>query len=174
MLLVHDASAPSQTRWEEFCRDCHRVLVEPATDPDTRAMFVVSDGGGPDVLQRAQLLKALERSPVRTAVVSPSQGVFRIHAALQLFNARARCFEVPQLGAAMDHIGMHPRQFGEIASILNAVCARVPRALTARQLAEALGARHRREQLKTDSGIRGRNPLQVRQRSLFDRIRRGA
>src|SRR5690606_38567448 len=103
-------------RWEEFCRECHRVHVELVGDPDSRAMFVVSDGGGPNVLQRAQLLKAMERSAVSTAVVSPSQGVFHIHAALQLFNERARCFEVSELWAALEHIGMHLRQFGEIAS----------------------------------------------------------
>ncbi len=174
MVVVHDERAPLQARWEEFCRECHRLYVELGDRVERRAMLIVSDGGGPNVLQRAQLLKAVERLPIRTAVVSSSRAVRRIHAALQLFNARASCFDAAQLQEAMTHIRIGIRQYGEVAQVIEMLCHSVPGAHTADRLRSALADEYGRYQLKLDSGIRGAHPVAPRRRSLFERFRRGA
>jgi predicted exporter len=174
MVVVHDGRAPMQARWEEFCRECHRLYVELGDRVERRAMLVVSDGGGPNVLQRAQLLKAVERLPIRTAIVSSSGAVRRIHAALQLFNARASCFDAAQFLEAMAHIRIGIRQYGEVAEVIEALCFSVPSAFTANQLRLALADQHGRLQLKLDSGIRGAHPVAPTRKSLFQRFRRGA
>ena len=173
LVVVHNECAPAQTRWEEFCRECHRSYVE-LPGAETGAVLVASDGGGPDVVQRAQLLKAVERIPVRTAVVSPSVGVRRIHAALQLFNEHARCFDVPEWRDAMLHLGINPRQYGDLARTLAALCEVVPRAITAQTLRNQLADEHRRHARKLDSGIQGKGPAASGPIGLFQRIRRGA
>lgn len=173
LVVVHNECAPAQSRWEEFCRECHRTYVELAR-AESGAVLVASDGGGPDVVQRAQLLKAVERSPIRTAVVSPSSGVHRIHAALQLFNARAECFDTEQWKDAARHIGITVRQFGEVARVLEALCDVVPRAVTARTMLENFWIEHRRHQRKIDSGIQGKQLDVANRVGFLQRIRRGA
>jgi hypothetical protein len=126
------------------------------------------------VVQRAQLLKAVERIPVRTAVVSPSSGVRRIHAALQLFNERAQCFDVPQWREAAQHLGIIPRQYGDLARTLAALCDVVPRAITAQTLRNQFADEHRRHARKLDSGIQGKGPSSSGPIGLLQRIRRGA
>ncbi len=173
VVLVHDERPPTQLRWEDFCRECRRLYLHPRERRELPPMLVVSDGGGPNVLQRAQLLKAVERMPIRTAVVSSSTGVHRIHAALQLFNPSASIFELEQLLEAMNHIGINPRKYAELADSLDALCQLVPRAETARRLCGRLYGEYEREQRKLDSGIQGARPESSRT-GLLRRLRRGA
>jgi hypothetical protein len=172
LVVVHGGRPPTQTRWEEFCRECRRFVWQ-ADRAGARRMFIVSDGGGPGVLQRAQWLNAVERTQIRTAVVSPSQGVWQIHGALQLFNAEASCFAPVELKLALAHLGLVPRQFGELAGLLDGLAQLVSGAGTARELALELSEEHRRQQMKSDSGIRGREPVRLRA-SFLERFRRGA
>ena len=44
LVVVHNECAPAQTRWEEFCRECHRSYVE-LPGAETGGMLVASDGG---------------------------------------------------------------------------------------------------------------------------------
>lgn len=172
LVVVHGGRPPAQTRWEEFCRECRRFVWQ-AGRVAGRRIFIVSDGGGPGVLQRAQWLSAVERTPIRTAVVSPSQHVWQMHAALQLFNAKACCFAPSEIQLALAHLGLNHRQFGDLARLLHALGQLVPSAITAQGLALSLSEESRRLSMKSDSGIRGPQPLRQRA-SFFERFRRGA
>lgn len=173
LVAVHNSRAPSQTRWEEFCRECRRLFVELGR-LESRAVLVISDGGGPNVLQRAQLLKAMERAVVRTAALSSSPAVRQISAVFQLFNSSASCFDVEEWRDAMDHLGLMPRQFGEVADVLESVSEQVSGAVTAPWLCHQLHREHQRFRRKCASGIQDAAVAVERPMSFLRRFRRGA
>jgi hypothetical protein len=74
----------------------------------------------------------------------------------------------------MLHLGINPRQYGDLARTLAALCEVVPRAVTAQTLRNQLADEHRRHARKLDSGIQGKGPATSGPIGLLQRIRRGA
>jgi hypothetical protein len=52
LVLIHNASAPDAAEWQAYVREMDRTLAEAV---GTVHAFVVTDGGGPDAVQRREL-----------------------------------------------------------------------------------------------------------------------
>jgi hypothetical protein len=102
MILVHAKDAPSDDEWKVYLKDA-------TMSRDTiQGFLVVSEGGGPNTVQRAEMNEALEvekRGP-KTAVVTVSRIGRGIVTALSWFNPGIKAFSTINVPAALDYLGM--------------------------------------------------------------------
>lgn len=94
-LLVHSRHPPDDASWDAYLEDVRRM-------PSLEAMrtLVLTEGGGPNVRQRAALNAELRGQRTRVAVVSSSIMVQGIISTLGLFNRDIRWFSPPRLADA--------------------------------------------------------------------------
>jgi hypothetical protein len=136
-------------------------------------MLLMWDGGGPNVVQRAQLLSALEHRPFRTAIVTPSAGVVASVDPLRIFNPELRCFGLEEISDALRHAGVASRRYREVAALLQHLISEVPRARVSRRVLA-----HVEERLASDGStcmdsgvVNTRKPQNTRKRLLSQWLR---
>ncbi|MBL9106518.1 MAG: hypothetical protein JNL82_36680 [Myxococcales bacterium] len=100
VILVHSKDAPADDEWEEYIRDVRTWA------PTIRAVLVISEGGGPNSLQREQMEHALDRERFKgkTAVVTLSRVARGIVTALSWFNPNIKAFSTIQIPAALEYL----------------------------------------------------------------------
>jgi hypothetical protein len=99
-IVVHTADAPTADEWQDWLRQVREV------PPERLAILVFSDGGHPDVNQRATLEEMFAVHKPRVAVVLT--GALARHAltAISWFNPLIRPFRPGQGAAALDYLGV--------------------------------------------------------------------
>jgi hypothetical protein len=73
---------------------------------DEMRILVITDGGGPDRLQRNRLEAVLDGKSIRVAVVSDSAKVRFIASAIALLNREHRGFAVKELPKAFEYLSL--------------------------------------------------------------------
>jgi len=102
LILVHTKDAPVEADWKEY------VAAARQWKKDIQAFLVVSEGGGPNAMQRAELDEAIdiEHHPGKTAVVTVSRIARGIVTAISWFSPGIKAFGTNQLSQALEHLGM--------------------------------------------------------------------
>lgn len=101
VILVHGKDTPSDEEWTQYCEDTKRWRNS------IEGILVVSEGGGPNTMQRGSLEAALgEDFAGKTAVVTLSRIARGIVTALSWVNPRIKAFATNQMSAAFEHVGV--------------------------------------------------------------------
>jgi hypothetical protein len=100
IILVHTKEPPAESEWQEYVEEARQRRNE------LRAFLVVTEGGGPNAMQRAALDEAvgLEKHPAKTAVVTVSVVARGIVTAIGWFSKNIKAFSTNQLPAALDFL----------------------------------------------------------------------
>lgn len=69
LCLAHTKQAPLQDEWDEFVQAARDMIVRTGS----ARFLVLTEGGGPDALQREQINNACDGHPVRAAVMTDSR-----------------------------------------------------------------------------------------------------
>ncbi len=114
VILVHTKEAPSEPEWQEYAKRCGMWKE------DIRGFLVVSDGGGPSTMQRAELDEAIniEKHPGKTAVVTVSRIARGIVTAISWFSPGIKAFGTHQLPQAIEYLGW---PVNDVQSVVNEV-----------------------------------------------------
>lgn len=114
LILVHTKDAPEETEWKEY------VAAARGWKKDIQAFLVVSEGGGPNAMQRAELDEAIdiERHPGKTAVVTVSRIARGIVTAISWFSPGIKAFGTNQLAPAIEYLGASA---AEVEAVINEV-----------------------------------------------------
>jgi len=108
LLFLHTEQPPSREEWDAVMAD----LRQYAERSDVRRIvtLVVSDGGGPDVSMRAELMEyfKLHHLNMKTSVLTTSRFTRGIVSAVSWFNPQIKAFAPNRLPDAVNHIGLAP------------------------------------------------------------------
>jgi hypothetical protein len=141
---LHTANDPPPGEWAAACNNlADRVGVRDG-DFSSLRVFVVSDGGAPNVAQRKELFQVILRGyPVPTAVITTvvaTNPVKRgIATALHWLNPQFRVFEPSETRLAIDHIGIARSPFDPIWTVLQSLQGNMPPIKTLGLIATELG-----------------------------------
>jgi hypothetical protein len=104
LILVHTKDAPENDEWKEYVESARKWRQE------IQGFLVVSDGGGPNTMQRAELDEAIdiEHHPGKTAVVTISRIARGIVTAISWFSPGIKAFGTNQLHQAIEYLGTPP------------------------------------------------------------------
>jgi hypothetical protein len=106
LILRENADTPTDKDWDEFLD----ILVENRPRFPSLKILVMTDGGGPNMNQRKRLEKALDKRPVRVAVVSDSARVRFIVSTIAFLNPEIRTFSRKEIDDAYEHLSLTPRE----------------------------------------------------------------
>lgn len=100
VILVHSKDSPSDVEWQIYCDDVRKWCLQ------IRGILVISEGGGPNGVQRGELETALgiDTYKAKTAVVTLSRVARGIVTAISWFNPSIKAFSTIQIPAAMDYL----------------------------------------------------------------------
>ena len=128
IMFLHTRHAPSRGEWDESLSLIDRCAK--AGDFRRLRVLVVSDGGGPDATQRAEIQVLFKRQdhPLKTSVMLTSMIARRIVAAVSWFNPHIKSFSPRHFGEALSHLGLSSataprllREFSEMQRELSPV-----------------------------------------------------
>jgi hypothetical protein len=96
---VHTRDNPSDEEWEAWYRACEQVMKKHS---NVRAA-VVTDGGGPNAMQRGRINDLFQGRPQRVGVIAPTfvRGVIT---ALSWFNPEVRAFRPGDVNGLVAHL----------------------------------------------------------------------
>lgn len=115
LILVHTKDAPADDEWKAYCDDAHKWRAQ------IRGILVLSEGGGPNSVQRGELETALERPEGKTAVVTLSRVARGIVTALSWFTPKIKAFSTLQIPAALEYLEVPPRSHDSITAAIKAL-----------------------------------------------------
>lgn len=101
LILVHTKDNPSDPEWQEYLQAAKtwRDKIE--------GFLVVTEGGGPNTLQRGELNETLDAERgSKTAVVTLNRIARGIVTALSWFNPGIKAFSTIHIPAALDYLGV--------------------------------------------------------------------
>ena len=102
IVLRENKDTPRDEDWDAFLA----CLVENRARFSQLKILVMTEGGGPNVEQRKRLEVALDRRPVRVAVVTDSIKVRFIVSSIALLNRQISTFSLKEIERAYTHLGM--------------------------------------------------------------------
>lgn len=111
---VHSTENPSNEEWEGYLAAGRAAL---AAEGSVRSL-AYSLGGGPNSLQRSQTNELFKGSPQRVAVMLNSALTRGVVTALSWFNPEIRAFNLEQLDAACEYLGLSPEKTREVEALI--------------------------------------------------------
>ena len=109
MILVHTKEPPSDDEWKAYIQDA-------ATLRDRiKGFLVISEGGGPNTLQRGELneLMEVEKRGQKTAVVTVNRIARGIVTAMGWFNPGIKAFSTINVQAALEYLGVPANEYDD-------------------------------------------------------------
>lgn len=102
LILIHTKDSPDNAEWREYAQAAGKWKKE------IQGFLVISEGGGPDTMQRAELDTAIgiESHTAKTAVVTVSRIARGIVTAIGWFSPRIKAFSTLQLPQALEYLGV--------------------------------------------------------------------
>jgi hypothetical protein len=101
LLLIHTKENPTDDEWKVYLTDVRQWFDK------IEGFLVISEGGGPNTLQRGEMNDVLEskkRGAFKTAVVSLSRLVRGIVTALSWFNPGIKAFSTLNVSQALEYL----------------------------------------------------------------------
>jgi hypothetical protein len=138
VICLHTSVDPPAAEWENVLSQLSALL---AAVPDTRQvrMLVVTGGGGPDAIQRAQLAKVWGRRDLKVAVLVPGVGnplKRGLMTALSWLNPAMAFFTPDQLREALIHL-QHVEELAVVWQELTRLQAQLAQVSTLQRIAQA-------------------------------------
>ena len=126
LLFLHTARSPERAGWDQVM-----TLIRAYADTgDLRRLgiFAVTDGGGPDSVMRAEVMKFYEQRghSVKTAVVTTSVVGRGIVTAISWFNPYIRAVSPRHADEALAHLGLTNAVFPRILKELEQLQREIP------------------------------------------------
>ena len=115
IVLVHTKDSPGEDEWKAYCDDARKWCAQ------VRGILVLSEGGGPNSVQRGELEVALDRPEAKTAVVTLSRVARGIIAAMSWFTPKIKAFSTLQIPAALEYLDVPPRSHDSIGTAIKAL-----------------------------------------------------
>jgi hypothetical protein len=110
VLAVHGEPDPTEVEWDGFVALCE---VSEGT-----AILVVTNGGGPNAAQRAQIDRLAQWRDRPTAIVTESAIARGVATAILWTERNVRAFYPHQLDDAFEYIEIEAASRGELAGVL--------------------------------------------------------
>ncbi len=100
VILVHSKDAPSDAEWKVYTDDMRKWCQQ------IRGILVLSEGGGPNGVQRGELEAALgnDTFKAKTAVVTLSRIARGIVTAISWFSPTIKAFSTLQIPSALEYL----------------------------------------------------------------------
>jgi hypothetical protein len=152
-LWLHTARDPSSEEWDASCKAFRELRRQCRENTAALRGVMISDGGAPNTIQRAQFFQPALGGQHRTSAItnSLSNPVKRgIATAISWVNPRMRAFEPCQWWEALSHVGLtnHVEQlWSEFAKLQ----ASLPPNQTLRSIAESMRGQASEAVLRTGS-----------------------
>jgi hypothetical protein len=110
LILVHTKNAPDDAEWREYAQSANKWKKE------IQGLLVITEGGGPNTMQRAELDAALEieSHSAKTAVVTVSRIARGIVTAISWFSPGIKAFSTNQLGHALEYLGVSATEIDSV------------------------------------------------------------
>ncbi len=105
VLSLHTEDTPSAQGWAEYLENCRQADSRNG-DFAGVAGFVITDGGAPGHMQRAQINQLLKGRAVTSAIVSDATLVRVAVNALSLLNSKTKAFSASKCEPALAHIAV--------------------------------------------------------------------
>lgn len=106
LIVLQNELPPTNAEWKHFLN----ALLESRPEYDHLKILIITDGGGPNAVQRKQLEQTLGGRFVRVAVVSDSIKVRFVASMIALFHKDHRSFMKSEFLRACKHLGMTTRE----------------------------------------------------------------
>jgi hypothetical protein len=102
LILVHTKDSPTDAEWTEYAQAASKWKR------DIQGFLVITEGGGPNTMQRAELDAAIgiESHSAKTAVVTVSRIARGIVTAISWFSPGIKAFSTNQLSHALEYLGV--------------------------------------------------------------------
>jgi hypothetical protein len=101
VVVVENNIAPTDAEWDAYCRHIAATLkVENASG------IAITDGGGPNTVQRGKVNDLLAGRQARSAVVSDSRMIRGVVTALSWFNRLTRAFSPAAIDRGLEFAGV--------------------------------------------------------------------
>lgn len=102
-VIVISASAPSTTEWTAYIR-----ALQKLPQLDDLKTLVITEGGGPDSVQRRLVIDLMKGKPTLTCMVSNNPVVRGLTVALSWFNPGIRSFPLDRIDDGLRHLQLAP------------------------------------------------------------------
>lgn len=121
VILVHTKDAPTDAEWKVYCDDVRQWCKS------IRGILVISDGGGPNTVQRADLEAALDNDTykAKTAVVTLSRIARGIVTAMSWFNSGIKSFSTVQVRPALEYLEVPTVEHDQVIAQINQLKAEI-------------------------------------------------
>jgi hypothetical protein len=127
-VVVHSDRQPTQADWNRLLQ-VYRNNPGPRTAP----ILVYTDGGAPDALQRAELVKVFGPKRPRVAILTKSIIARAAAKAISLIVTELRVFNVDRVDSALEHLGLYEADKLTAARILSTLRQELKAAVSASQ-----------------------------------------
>jgi hypothetical protein len=105
VLALHGEASPDAREWAAYIKDFVDIGDRWGWYPKLVGGLAITDGGGPNTLQRADVNRVTKANPqIRGAAVTNSVMVRGIVTALSWMNSNVRAFSPDRLDAALVHL----------------------------------------------------------------------
>jgi hypothetical protein len=125
-IALHTAAPPSRDEWDEWMQALRSIPAQRLS------VLAVTDGGGPNTVQRSEFIKYLKGARIRIAVVSDALIVRGIVTAISWFTDGIRLFSPDAFADAASHLELSSEQIDAVRTKIKAMAAALgatPRAM---------------------------------------------
>lgn len=107
-IVVHGKQNPGEEEWKRYIEAMGAAATSSKQRMERLPTLVLSDGGGPNAIQRAAVNDLQERhgNTARVAFVSDSPLIRGVTRTMTWFNPKFRAFSPQGLPDALDHLGV--------------------------------------------------------------------
>jgi hypothetical protein len=106
LISLHTAEPPDEEGWLEYSQQLLALIRQTLQDPQKGRRIVFTDGGSPNLLQRAEINKILSGRAMKVAIVSSSPATRGVVTALNWYNPLIRLFAPSKLSDAWHYLGI--------------------------------------------------------------------
>jgi hypothetical protein len=111
LISLHTAEPPDDEEWSEYSRQLLALIRQTIEDPQKGRRIVFTDGGSPNLRQRAEINKILSGRAMKVAIISSSPTAQGAVTALSWYNPLIRSFAPSKLSDAWQHLGITESAF---------------------------------------------------------------
>lgn len=106
LISLHTTQPPDEEGWREYSQQLLALILQAPDDSSKGRRIVFTDGGSPNLVQRAEINKILSGRAMKVAIISSSPAAQGVVTALNWYNPLIRLFSPGQLVEAWQHLGV--------------------------------------------------------------------
>lgn len=106
VISLHTAQPPDEEGWREYSQKLLALILKAPDDPTKGRRIVFTDGGSPNLTQRAEINRILSGRAMKVAIISSSPTTQGVVTALNWYNPLIRSFSPSKISEAWHHLGV--------------------------------------------------------------------